>query len=109
VYNDLRVLRDRQLAASDALDRSGGQDPYGSAAMCVITTTVETYPTVAATFYACNPELLTGTEAEGTAATFTVDTSTIIYAVNVGTAIPPSGTKLVIHAVGGRWAFRYDG
>ena len=107
--NELRVMRERQQAASAALDRSAGQDPYASAAMCVITTTVETYPVVAARFYACNPELLTGAETEGAAATFTADTNTIVYAVNLGTAIPPNGTKLVIHAVGGRWTFRYDG
>jgi hypothetical protein len=107
--NDLRILRERQLAANSALDRSGGQNPYGSAAACVITTTVTTYPTSAAEFYACNPELLTGTETEGTAVTFTADTATVLYAVNVGTAIPPNGTKLVIHSAGGRWVFRYDG
>jgi hypothetical protein len=107
--SDLRVMRERQLNASAALDRSAGQDPYGSAAMCVITTTLVTYPLAAAEFYACNPELLTGTETEGAAATFTADSATVVYAVNVGTAIPPSGTKVVIHAAGGRWVFRYDG
>jgi len=110
VYNDLRVQRDRQTAASAGSDNSAGrQDPYGSAALCVITTTVTTYPVAAGAFYACNPELLTGAETEGAAATFTADTDTVIYAFNVGTAIPPSGTKIVIHAAGGRWVFRYDG
>jgi hypothetical protein len=108
--NDLRILRDRQTTASSALDRSGATaDLYGSAAMCVVTTTVSSYPASAAEFYACNPELLTGSEAEGAVPTFTADTSTIVYALNLGTAIPPKGTKLVIHAAGGRWAFRYDG
>jgi hypothetical protein len=107
--NDLRVMRERQLVASAVLDRSAGQDPYGSAAMCVITTTFATYPTSAAEFYACNPELLTGAETEGAAATFTADTAMVIYAVNIGTVVPPNGTKVVIHAAGGRWVFRYDG
>ena len=106
--SDLRVMRERQQQASAALDRSAGQDPYGSAAMCVITTTVTTYPTVAAEFYACHPELLTGAETEGAAAVFTADGATVIYAVNLGTAVPPSGTKICIHAAGGRWVFRYD-
>ena len=66
--------------------------------MCVITTTVTTYPTSAAEFYACNPELLTGSETEGATPTFTADTATVVYALNLGTAIPPNGTKLVIHA-----------
>jgi hypothetical protein len=108
--NDLRILRDRQTAASNSLDRSeAAADPYGSAAMCVITTTVTTYPTVAAEFYACNPNLLTGSEAEGATPTFTADTNTIVYALNLGTAVPPNGTNLVVHAAGGRWCFRYDG
>ena len=108
--NDLRILRDRQAAASDSLDRqAAAADPYGSAAMCVLTTTVTTYPTTANTFYACNPELLTGSEDEGATPTFTPDTATIIYALNLGTVIPPNGTKLVIHSAGGRWTFRYDG
>jgi hypothetical protein len=107
--NDLRILRDRQTAASDLLDRSTGESQYGSAAMCVITTTVTSYPTAAAEFYACNPELLTGSEAEGASPTFTADTATVIYALNVGSAVPPNGTKLVVHSAGGRWCFRYDG
>jgi hypothetical protein len=107
--NDLRVLRDRQEAASAALDRSTGPDLYTSAALCVVTTTVTTYPTSAAEFYACFPELLTGAETEGATPTFTPDTATTLYALNVGTAIPPLATKLVIHSVGGRWVFRFDG
>jgi hypothetical protein len=107
--NDIRILRDRQTAANQSADRAAGQDPYGSAAMCVVTTTVATYPMSAAEFYACNPELLTGSETEGATPTFTADTATVVYALNLGTVIPPNGTKIVIHAVGGRWAFRYDG
>jgi hypothetical protein len=108
--NDLRILRNRQTAAATSLDCSTtADDPHGSAAMCAITTTVVMYPTSAGVFYACNPELLSGSESEGTKPTFTVDTATIIYALNLGTAIPPKGTVVVIHAVGGRWAFRYDG
>jgi hypothetical protein len=77
--------------------------------MCVITTTVSSYPASAAEFYACNPELLTGSETEGAVPAFTADSATVIYAINLGTAIPPNGTKLVVHAAGGRWCFRYDG
>jgi hypothetical protein len=107
--NDLRVLRDRQEAASAALDRSSGQDPYASAALCVITANGGSYPTSAAKFYACLPLLLTGSESEGATPTFTTDTATTLYALNVGTAIPPVGSKLVIHSAGGRWVFRFDG
>ena len=108
--NDLRILRDRQAAAENALDRQAAAgDQFGSAAMCAITTTVTTYPTSATAFYACNPELLSGAETEGAAATFTTDTATVVYALNLGTAIPAPSTKIVIHSAGGRWTFRYDG
>jgi hypothetical protein len=108
--NDLRILRDRQAAAKDALDRqAAGSDPFSSATMCAITTTVTTYPTTAAAFYACNPELLSGAETEGAPATFTADTATVVYVLNLGTAIPPVATKIVAHSAGGRWTFRYDG
>ncbi len=107
--NDLRVLRDRFAALSSALDRSTTDCDGGNAAMCVVTATVTTYPTSAGSFYACHPELLTGPETEGATPTFTPDTATTIFALNVGSAIPPSGTKLVIHSVGGRWSFRFDG
>jgi hypothetical protein len=102
-------MRERQTVANNALDRSAAADPHGSAAQCVITTTFASYPVAAGNFYACNPEILTGSEAEGAVPTFTADTATVVYAFNLGSAIPPSGTKLVIHAVGGRWCFRYDG
>ena len=79
--NDLRILRDRQAAAENALDRQAAAgDQFGSAAMCAITTTVTTYPTSATAFYVCNPELLSGAETEGAAATFTTDTATVVYA-----------------------------
>ncbi len=107
--SDLRVMRERQIAASSALDRSGDLAPYASAALIVVTTTVTTYPTSAAEFYACNPRQITGSVAEGASPVYTTDTSTVVYALNVGTQIPPSGTELVVHSVGGRWCFRYDG
>ena len=93
----------------DATDRAGDWDSFGNDSLCVITTTVTAYPSVAGAFYACNLELVTGTETEGDDATFTPDNSFVIYAYNVGGQIPPNGTKLVIHAVGGRWVFCYDG
>jgi hypothetical protein len=106
--SDLRVMRERQLAASSALDRSGDVAPYGSAALCVVTKTVTTYPTSAAEFFACTPQQIVGSVAEGASPTFIPNSSTV-YALNVGTQIPPSGTNIVIHSVGGRWVFRYDG
>ena len=67
--------------------------------MCCITTTVTTYPTSAGRFYACNPEVITGPRIGSATPTFTADTATIVYWVNLGTAIPPIGTIMVVH----RW------
>lgn len=105
----LRTLRDRQEAANGDLDNSGDGQPDCAAAEFVLTTTVTTYPTTAAAFYACNPCQLNGLEAEGGTATPVPDTTTVFYALNQGTQIPPNGTSLVMHGVGGRWVFRYDG
>jgi hypothetical protein len=104
-----RILRERVAALDAALDRSaiGGMD--GSAAAVVVTATKTTYPTVAAQYYACHPIWISGNTTEGTAATYHTDTATWVYAVNLGTAIPPSGTKILTHSVGGRWVFRFDG
>ena len=37
------------------------------------------------------------------------DTTQVVFALNVGTVIPPVGTRIVANAIGGRWVFRYDG
>lgn len=105
--SDQRVMRSRQSDSSDALDRSAQQQPYGNAAMCVITTTVATYPTAAGSYFACNPTLLSAAEIEGNPATFTDDTSTVVYAMNLGANIPAPGTRIIIHGGSNRWTFRF--
>lgn len=108
--NDLRILRDRQWAGRESLDTSlAGDEARGSSAMLAQTTTVQTYPTTAAAFYAVVPCDLDGGESEGAAATYVPRAGSVSYALNLGTQIPPSGTTVVCHAVGGRWCFRYDG
>jgi hypothetical protein len=105
----LRVIRERHQALEAALDRSSGGQPDCNPAILAQTTTVTTYPTSASLYYACNPLSLTGTEGEGLSATSNADTDTVLYAINLGTAIPPASTPVILHSVGGRWAFRYDG
>jgi hypothetical protein len=107
--NDLRVIRDRPKAEEKTIDRTQGLAPVGDAAILAQTTTVSTYPTTASAFYACVPADLDGDESEGTTATFVRENSTVFYAWNAGTQVPPASTAIVCHAVGGRWVFRYDG
>jgi hypothetical protein len=106
--NDLPVIRDRQQAAPEILDRATGRAPEGTAAVLAQTTTVSTYPTTASAFFACLPTDIDGSEAEGASATYVQESSMVFYAWNAGTQIPPAGTAIVCHAVGGRWVFRYD-
>ena len=106
--NDLRTHRNRAAAQDQLLDRLEDRPPHGTAAILVGTTTVTTYPTTAGVFYAALELLIDGVEAEGVAATYASQAG-VVYCLNVGTQIPPSGTRVVAHAVGGRWVFRYDG
>jgi hypothetical protein len=106
---DSRIERDRQKALSGVVDRVAPFAAGGSTALLVTTTTMSVYPTSAASFYATNPTEIDGSEVEGGAASYTADTTKVVYVLNVGTQVPPVGTSLVAHAVGGRWVCRYDG
>jgi hypothetical protein len=105
----MRVERLRNLALLDSVERMGGLGTEGSPAHLLTTVEIETYPTTANVFYAGNPTYVSGTETEGGAAGYAADASQVIYALNVGTKVPPEGTRVVVHSVGGRWVFRYDG
>jgi hypothetical protein len=104
-----RIERERQLDLERVVDQIPTGDDGGSAARLVTTTTITTYPTSAAEFYACNPTEIDGNGTEGGSVSYTTDTDQVIYVLNLGTQIPPTGTRLVAHAVGGRWVARYDG
>jgi hypothetical protein len=106
---DTRIERERQKALSDVLNRVAPFAADGATALLVTTTTVTTYPTTPGSFYASNPTEIDGSEIEGGAASYTADATQVVYALNVGTQIPPAGTRVVAHAVAGRWVFRYDG
>jgi hypothetical protein len=99
-------MRERQTVADAALDSALDLEPFGSAAMVVKTTTVSTYPNIPNAYFACNPVQVTGVEQEGQMPTFTVDTATVFYALNLGAVLPANGTYLVCHQAGGRWTFR---
>jgi hypothetical protein len=86
-----------------------GDAGAGSVSEIVTTTTKTTYPTIAAAYYAVQPCRLDGAETEGTGASFSGDSSRIFYAFNLGTQVPPVSTQVLVHSVGGRWVFRYDG
>ena len=104
-----RILRDRQEEASAAFRRlvQAGED--GSEAALVQTKAATAYPTAPASFFACSPLRIDGPEAEGAGVSLAADASRTIFAFNLGTRVPPVGTRLIAHSCGGRWTFRYDG
>lgn len=90
-------------AARDADPSAAGS------AMLGVTSTDGNYPTNATSVYVVTPQELDADDSEGATSTPTSDDTQNVYAVNLGTAVPPMGTQVVCHAVGGRWTFRYDG
>jgi hypothetical protein len=101
-------LRQRLEAIEDQLD-SRDNEAEGSVCRVVQTTTVETYPTVPLSYFAVNPVSIDGEAKEGQPATFTVDSTRIFAVLNLGSQVPPSGTKLIAVSSGGRWTMQYDG
>lgn len=107
--SDARVMRGRQDDAAAAVRRLVTAGHHGSEAVLAQTKAVGTYPTNASAFYACTPLKVEGAETEGAAATFSADASRTVMSFNLGTKVPPLGTKLIVHSCDGRWTFRYDG
>ena len=105
----MRTERLRHQDLNDLVDRFQPGGAHGSLAQLLTTIAVSSYPDVAGAFYAGNPTYVNGAESEGGLASYSPDSSQVIYAYNLGTEIPSEGTRVVAHAVGGRWVFRYDG
>lgn len=103
--DDLQTLRNRMADQIDGLDgdRQGGAS---SASLLVQTTTVTTYPTVAGRYYGVRAIDPGGTESEGSSATYGTPGGTF-YALNVGAAIPATGTMVLVTQIGGRWIMKY--
>jgi hypothetical protein len=106
--NDARTQRERHAELVDAIDRATTPQGDCSPAQLLTLVAVTAYPTVAGVFYGGNPTDVGSPEVEGGAATYATGPSTV-YAINLGTAIPPVGTRVVAHLVGGRMCFRWDG
>jgi hypothetical protein len=103
-----RIERERHADLEETVDRLQSAADGGTASRLVRTTIITSYPTTAGRFYGCNPVEIDGTETEGSAATYTADTTQVIWCLNLGTTIPPASTNVIASAVGGRWCFRYD-
>lgn len=104
--DDVERLMRRQDDADDDATREAGPSGAGAPVVLGKTTTVGTYPTSAGRYYWVTPNDVTGAETEGGAGTLTADSGRFL-ALNVGGAIPPSGTPVVCTHVPHRWVFCY--
>ena len=98
------LRRVESLAARIESVAPGSTD--GEESLVVQTVTVSSYPTVAQRFYAVQAVEVGGSETENTAGSFGTPGGTF-YALNLGSAVPSSGTKLIVRRVDGYWVFRY--
>jgi hypothetical protein len=104
----MRTDRDRHADALEDLDLLPEDQQGGSAGELLQTFTESVYPTTAGRVYACHPVLIDVDDTEGAEPTYTVDALVTIYAVNIGSEIPDTGTKVIGIAVGGRMVFEHS-
>lgn len=106
--SDLVSLTRRIKAIEETLDGLQTFKSEGDRVETGKTTTVGTYPTAAQSYYAFALMVFGGPEVEATTPTSSV-TGNIVYAFNLGSAIPPPDTQAVAALKNGRWTFRFDG
>ena len=106
--DEARRLRARDEALADGLSRRDPPPSFGTPSLVAQTGAIGTYPTSAQRFFACTPRTVMGREVEGGAGTLT-STGATLLALNLGSAIPPSGTDVLVTFVDSRWVFRFDG
>jgi hypothetical protein len=106
--DDAQRLRIRDATLGVEFSQTGRDPSLGMPCLLAQTTTIKAYPTKAQSFYGCSPMTVLGAEVEGGAGSLTPGTSTFL-ALNVGSAIPSTGTTVLATYVDNRWVFRYDG
>jgi len=106
--DELRTLRARVLALEQVVSSSG--DVFSARpTFAAQTVTVSSYPTSATSTYGLKRIRITGNEIEG-AVVMIATYGSVFYGNNLGSAIPASGTNLLVSlSDGGRFTFRYDG
>ena len=107
--DEARTLRRRYDDLVARIDQRLPLNNTGSSSLLVKTATKTSYPTSAPSFYYCQVQTVTGAEVEGGTGTLSADSGSFVYALNLGSAIPPVGTPLIVTFEPYRWTFRYDG
>ena len=103
VFDRLRAWRDEAEAEST---RAVDFVELGAPMLVCKTASDGAYPAAAARFFRVVPQSVFGPESEGAAGTLTADGGGF-YALNIGSAIPPSGTTVICYSLGSRWVFDY--
>lgn len=105
--DEARRLKIREAALLDEFQK--GRPDYVGAAPCLLarTKTLNTYPSNAASFFACEPLAVLGAEVEGGPGTVSGN-GTTFFAMNLGATVPPVGAQVIVTYVFNRWVFRYD-
>jgi hypothetical protein len=100
-----------RIVDQDRLDGETQRPPpaaAGAPSLAVATATQTTYPTAAGAFYYCTPIDVFGPETEGAAGvTSAAAGGGGLFAFNLGPAVPPPGTPVLVTFVRHRWVFRY--
>jgi hypothetical protein len=100
----LRGRQDDSDRAATRRDRS-----TSSGASCFVGKVVSASGPVTLGYFKVRRQILTGTEVEGGTGTLADAPGSNSIALNLGIAVPPSGTYVLITSTDYRWAFRYDG
>ena len=108
LIDDATQLRLADAGVRDALSRLPALSTPGQPSLLAVTKVASSYPKSAQVFFACAPLSVLGTEVEGGPGVLVSGASTF-FALNLGSAVPPSGTRIVTTFVENRWVFRYDG
>jgi hypothetical protein len=101
---ETRIMRDRMAAHQDRLDAAANPaGAFTSARQLVQVYNGGSMPNAVPRVFLTHPVILTGSETEGSSGGFSVDTSTTVPVVVIGSTVPSIGDYLTAYAVGDRW------
>lgn len=101
---ETRVLRDRQIALTAALDRqTSAAAPFTSAKMALSIFDGGAMPAAANHYFLGHPVSYTALECEGCADAGSIDTTTSVPVFVIGSTVPAVGDVLTAYGVGNRW------
>jgi hypothetical protein len=101
--DDLRYLRDRQASLIAQLDRWDNHAHDPTAVLVGKVFDNGHLPTTPGNYFAVHPVTVGGTEAEGSAGTFSVNAAATVFFLVIGSKAPIAGDVLIARSIDGRW------